>query len=357
MQPFLQPQRLQGQSPSNPESVQADLQAALDASRQNAAVAATQSPAVTDDRGSLRNEASPERRPAELPLRQPAPQPAAQDLPPAPVGASRARVELPPIDLSAPAPPPAAPAAAPAPAPAAPSTPAPTVVQAEAPAQPAPEPQPINPGALGPAQNLNTLALENISANIVGVAFAPVQVAKAPEEPAAALRQKNFIFSQRKLFDDAAPAARFVPDDKKAQLADAPQTPKFVPAATETVAAAVAGKFAADAAAQKVFDKAPAAERAAVIDSAGGEARLYDKVAAAESDNKFAPDDSEGRADAEREQRGSLYQRAQAVAAALGSKSSNPEVRKLFADLERYAAQLEGEAEANGTKPPVTVTA
>jgi hypothetical protein len=363
LQPLLQAHKPQVFGVFNADSPQVELQIAAAASRDQAAVAATEAPRTSDDRASLNADSGSNGGAQNLPPRAQARAPAVHDLA-APTGPSKARVEIPPPQLTveAPAPKPAASSLAPAPVAAAPARQAPPV-QAAADA-PAPAPKPVDADPLGPAEQLNALALESVAQNIVGVAFAPVQLSAqtAADDPAAAQRQKNFIFSQRKLFAETEAGAKFAAEEAKRAVHEALQdtTPRFaVEAAAQTVTATVAsGKFASEGS-QKLFDKAPADPRGAGVE-AGGEVRLYDKVPQAETGNKFAPEqDSRGQGD-NAGGRESLYQRAAAIANALGEKSANPEVKKLFNDIERYAAQTPGGAGTTAAavvSPSVIVTA
>lgn len=217
-------------------------------------------------------------------------------------------------------------------------------------------------GALGAAQQLNSAALEAVSQNIVGVAFAPVQVAAASreEDPAQASRQKNFIFSQRKLFAESEQSGKFAAEEHRRVVRESVhETPKFAAETAHVVTSAVtAGRFAAEAS-QKVAEKFAPDQRGAGVEETTGETRLYDKVPGSQTQGRFAPED-EATQDERRASGESLYQRAAKIANALGEKSENPAVRKLFADIERYAAQvggLQGTTAAAVVSPSVIVTA
>ena len=364
-QPFLQARKPQAFGVQNPESPQVDLQIAAEASRQHAA-AATEVARASDDRSSLQQDSNtrggqgfqPRARANDAP----------RDLPAASAGPSKARVEVPPQLLQAPtsqakaAEPqarsaePQARAPEPTPQPAAP-------VKAEAaPAANAPAPlsSPVDVGALNNAEQLNAVALEAVSQNIVGVAFAPVQVAAPSQDggdPSQGLRQKNFIFSQRKLFAEAEQSGKFAAEENRRIVRETThETPKFALETAHVVTSAVtAGRFAAETS-QKVAEKFAPDHRGAGVEDTTGEARLYDKVAESQTQGRFAPED-EATQDERRASRESLYLRAAKIANALGDKSANPEVRKLFADIERYAAQLNGQGGAALVAPSVVVNA
>jgi len=326
-QPFLQARKPQPFDISNPESPQVALQIAAEASRQDAAVAATEVARASDDRSSLKQDShtpgsqgfQPRARANDAP----------RDFPAVLAGPSKARVEVPPHLLQAPAP------------------------QA---------PPPVDIGALNNAEQLNSVALEAVAQNIVGVAFAPVQVAAptADEDPAAQQRQKNFIFSQRKLFAEGEQTGKFAAEEQRRVVRETThETPKFAVETAQVVSSAItAGKFAAETG-QKVSEKFAPEQRGAGVEATTGEARLYDKVPESQTQGRFAPED-DATQEERRASRESLYQRAAKIANALGEKSANPEVRKLFADIERYAAQLnggQGTTAAAVISPSVVVTA
>ncbi len=365
-QPFLQAHKPQALGVSNPESPQVDLQIAAEASRQNAAVAATQVAHASDDRSSLQQDSNtrggqgfqPRARANDAP----------REVPAAPAGPSKARVEVPPQLLQAPAPQPKAPepqaqARAPQPAPAPqPAAPVQAAVATPAPAKDAPAPAapPVDIGALNNAEQLNTVALEAVAQNIVGVAFAPVQVAAAVQDGEPSQPQKNFIFSQRKLFAESEQPGKFAAEEHRRVVRETVhETPKFAAETAHVVASAVtAGRFAAETS-QKVAEKFAPDQRGAGVEDTTGETRLYDKVSESQTQGRFAPED-EATQDERRASRESLYQRAAKIANALGEKAENPAVRKLFADIERYAAQvggLQGTTAAAVVSPSVIVTA
>jgi hypothetical protein len=145
-------------------------------------------------------------------------------------------------------------------------------------------PSPINAAILDPAEDLDNSDLEVIQEDIIGTAFAPVemnQVGPGPRTPG----QKDVIFDGHKLFGGQVPR----------------QSSVGTPGAG-VVAAAANGSFAAAAqAAQQAF--APAIDTSA------------------------SSQDSQ-----------SLYERAQAIAQALGAKApANPGVKQLFNDLALYS--------------------
>jgi hypothetical protein len=201
---------------------------------------------------------------------------------------------------------------------------------------------PNSTGVLGPAAVVKDADIANISQNIFGAAFAPTQVSQPSADPVAAQTQKNFIFAHRKLFAEQAvqtqTAGRFAADEAKAAtFGPDVATGKFA-AQPATVAAVTAGaQFAASAeTAQKLFDKVNTAATPSV-ESTTGEVRLYDKVAQADTQGQHSQG-NQNPSDQTLDSRQSLYQRAQAVAEALGDKSSNPAVKKLVSTLEAYAA-------------------
>ena len=367
-QPFLQARKPQAFGVPSPDSPQVDLQIAAEASRQHAATA-TEVARASDDRSSLKQDQNTRGGQGFQPRARA--NDALRDLPAVPAGPSKARVEVPPQILQAPAPqaqaqpktpePQAARAPEPAPAPA-----APVKAAAAAPATDAPAPQgppPVDVGALNNAEQLNSVALEAVSQNIVGVAFAPVQVAATSPDGADVgqqLRQKNFIFSQRKLFAEAEQSGKFAAEENRRIARETTQeTPKFAAETAQIVTGAVtAGKFAAETS-QKVAEKFAPDQRGAGVEDITGEQRLYDKVPESQTQGRFAPED-DAAAEERSASRESLYQRAAKIANALGEKSANPEVVKLFADIERYAAQLNGgpgSTSAAVASPSVVVTA
>lgn len=363
-QPFLQARKPQAFGVSSPDSPQVDLQIAAEASRQHAATA-TEVAQASDDRSSLKQD--PNTRGGQGYQPRARANDALRDLPAVPAGPSKARVEVPPQILQAPAPQPntpepqAARAPEPAPAPA-----APVKVAAAAPATDAPArqgPPPVDVGALNNAEQLNSVALEAVSQNIVGVAFAPVQVAATSQDGADVgqqLRQKNFIFSQRKLFAEAEQSGKFAAEENRRIVRETThEAPKFAAETAQIVTSAVtAGKFAAETS-QKVAEKFAPDQRGAGVEDITGEQRLYDKVPESQTQGRFARED-DAAAEERRASRESLYQRAAKIANALGDKSANPEVVKLFADVERYAAQLNGgpgSTSAAAVSPSVVVTA
>ena len=348
MQPFLQPNRQQANGVSNSDSPQFSLQIGAEASRAQAATAAQEVPRASEDRSSLQNDSSPQpnSQPEQSRLKA-APAHAAAPANAAPTGPSKARVELPPLQLAQPASTSVASLTPAAPQAAAQAEAAPAPTPAPEPAAPAANQAPqLTPGALGAAATLSTLSLENLSQNIIGVAFAPTQVVQSAQtETVVAQPQRNFIFAQRKVYAEAEQAGKFVAAEKLHVIAqEDAKTPKFAlqAVAQAVTTAAAAGKFAAHETSQKLSDKVPQHETSTVQN--GGEARLYDKVPQADAGNRSAQDDAEQHAQGRDSNRESLYQRAEAIAYALGSKADNPEVKKLIADIARYRASVEGGA-------------
>ena len=174
------------------------------------------------------------------------------------------------------------------------------------------------------------------------------------------------MFSQHWMFDDvkqtvvqptesifaeearAVTAARFF-----AELS----TGRFAPESIAVAASTVGAQFAALAdTAQKLSDKVTLTTASRFSDAGNGETRLYDKVPQTDTENRggdegFRDDSRSG--ENFRDLRQSLYQRAQAVAHALGDKFSNPAVRELIANLEAYAkvagVSSDGEASSAST--------
>ncbi len=362
MRPFLQSTRLQASGISNQDSQQISAQVSAEASRAEANASAQEVPRASEDRSSLQNDSSPQSNSRPEPSRLKA---AAANSPAAPAnaptGPSKARVDIAPLQLAQPA---SVSAQAQAPA-ATPQTQAASTLTAATPA-PAPTPAPatdpapapasdtapvVSPGALGPAASLNTLAVENLSQNIIGVAFAPTQVTQTSDDDGAIATQpqRNFIFAQRKVFTEAQQTDKFAAEDSRRQFVaeEASKTPKFaVQATAQFVTTVASGKFATTEDAQKLSDKTQQAETPIVEN---GEARLYDKVAEGDAGNRFAQEDAQqqsqnqGRGNS----RESLHQRAEAIAQALGTKAAHPEVKKLIADIARYRASHPGTGAAS----------
>jgi hypothetical protein len=197
---------------------------------------------------------------------------------------------------------------------------------------------PVSTGVLGPAAVVHETELA--TANVFGAAFAPTQVVQPVADPVPSQTQKNFIFAQRKLFDEReitnAATRKFVTDDAKVKaFATETTAGKFVPQHASVAAATVGAQFAANAeSAQRLFDKVAVASNG--TENPTSDVRLYDKVGQPDTQNQNNGG-NEGPGDQALDSRQSLYQRAQAVAQALGEKSGNPAVKKLVATLEAYA--------------------
>jgi hypothetical protein len=288
----------------------------VESSRQNAAVTASEVPEASDNRSSLQQDSLPDPNLFwSLASNQ---QQQTQDQPAASVGPSKARVDLPPLQLSEPASQPnqasqALNQAAPTASDAAPSAQAPTPAPAPSLASDDDSSKSAPSGPLGPAEQLNNLTLETLSQNIIGVAFAPVQVATGPSDASAASRQKNFIFSERKMFADEATITKI---------------------AVQPSGTFAAAQRATSHAASVPFEPPPAS-------------------------GKFAA--ASRSSDTQNSSRESFYQRAQAIADALGgSNSPNPQVKKLLTDLENYRTTALTPPGANAHpsgRPSVVITA
>jgi hypothetical protein len=218
---------------------------------------------------------------------------------------------------------------------------------------------PVSTGVLGPAAAVNETEL--VTANVFGAAFAPTQVVQPVADPVPSQTQKNFIFAQRKLFDEREvtneATRKFVADDAKAKaFATEATAGKFAPQHTSVAAATVGAQFAANAeSAQRLFDKVVVTSNGA--ENVTSDARLYDKVGQSDTQNQNNGG-NDGPGDQALDSRQSLYQRAQAVAQALGEKSGNPAVKKLVATLEAYAVVAKiGNGSRNSARPSVRVTA
>jgi hypothetical protein len=358
VQPLLHASRQQVFGVPNLDSPQSDLAIALAAGQQQDALDATLVAPATDDRASLTSDRNDSNQAAPRSFTNQPPQanPAKSDAPPT-TGPAKARVEINVADLTAAANAPlqketpvvaaaVAPHVVDAPKPAAP-VPTPAAAPTPSVPQPAEQPRPQASGVLGPAAVLKDADIDAIADSIFGAAFAPTQVIQPPTE-AAPQGQKNFIFAQRKLFDDedvvASATGKFTPTEVKAAALglgpDSPQS-KYTTQTVAVAATTVGAQFAASAAAaQKLFDAGPVTVSGARFDPAANDVRLYDKVPQADTQNQSGQDQSgaSGNDGQSLDSRESLYQRAQAVADALGEKSSNPAVKQLVATLESYAA-------------------
>jgi len=342
LQSLLYAPRQQGFGVPNPDSPQNTFEIALAASQQQAEADASQVAPASDDRSSLgQGDDSPANRSFANQL--PTPQPKAPEPSLATTGPAKARVDISLVEISHAA----ATALRETPAPQAPVQTEPKPLSfgnlaggAAGPLQqPAPAPVNVPTGILGPAAVIHES--EILTANVFGAAFAPTQVAQTSVNPAPTQTQKNFIFAQRKLFNEQVAvdqvAGKFVSEDAKAKTFAAEATVgKFAPQPTAAAAATVGAQFAANAdSAQRLFDKVVVSSNTA--DSAGNDTRLYDTVTQTDTQNQNNSGNS-GPGDQSLDSRQSLYQRAQAVAQALGEKSANPAVKKLMATLEAYAA-------------------
>ena len=136
-------------------------------------------------------------------------------------------------------------------------------------------PSPVEASVLNAAEDLNDQEMEMLAQDVIGTAFAPMQMLVSPGVGPRSATQKDIIFDGHKLFGDRMPQG-------------------LAPVITGTgVAAAETSTFAA------------ATEAAA---SPGADGR-------------------------------SLYERAQAVADTLGAKApTNPGVKQLFTELAAYGA-------------------
>jgi len=390
-QPLLFANRQQSLGIPNPESPQVALAISEAASLQQQALLSTQVAPSSDDRASLKQNnddghSSPDRSFAhQLPTSSLAAKPA--EIAPPTTGPAKARVDIPVFDITA---------LAAAPALAAPAVPL-TSAAATAPASdatkpltlsnltggaagplqqhvtaPAPKPaehedapRPQTSGVLGPAAEVKDADLENISANIFGAAFAPTQVLQPTATQTPTQTQKNFIFAQRKLYagEDvvAQPTGKFTSDDAKAAargLGPDAVAGRFAVQPAAIAAATAGAQFAASAdTAQKLFDKVPTTASGAPIDATTGEVRLYDKVSQTDTQGHSGKYGDSTPGDDTLDSRESLYQRAQAVAQALGDKSSNPAVKKLVATLESYALVTGITSGASSGRPTVRVIA
>jgi hypothetical protein len=328
LQTLLQPNRLQPSSISNADSQQFSQQLAAEVTRQDVATAATEVPAATDDRSSLQNYYGSSSDQQFTPS---TPQPTPDVILAAPPsGPSKAQVTLPLLqfaqagDSSA--------SSADVTGSTDQTAAAPQSQSAATGADPTQQQQQQNPnqaiaGALGPAEELNPLALESITDTIIGVAFAPMQVSQTPPQGGGGTfgRQKDFIFSGHQVFginyqpSSAAPAASGSTQTVSLDPAPAPKsTPVVAPSATST---------SAGSAAYSSTDQT--ASTAAATPGTG-------------------------------DSRQTLYERAQAIADALGTKSANPQVQQLFSDLASYKAWMQSEssrASSTASTPSVTVTA
>jgi hypothetical protein len=352
-----------------PDSPQSELAIALAASQQQQALEATQV-AATPDQPSLKNNSDgPSNRSfqSQLPTSQPrTPEPAA-----APTGPAKARVEVSVVDISAALSATARaqeanPAAAPAPQPVAkPVTLSDLGGGPAGPGAAAPVEAPVpTPGVLGPAAVVKETDIAAISQNIFGAAFAPTQVVQPSTDTSPAQTNKNFIFAHRKLFAEQAAevvqaqttTGKFAAEDAKAAaFGTEVATGKFAAQPVAVAAATVGAQFAASAeTAQKLFDKVHV-ESTPSVEATTGEVRLYDKVAQADTQSQRGNPGDQNPGDQTLDSRQSLYQRAQAVAAALGDKSGNPAVKKLVATLESYALIAGVGGRSTGRKLRVTV--
>lgn len=331
-----------------------DLAISLAASQQQQALDATQV-AATPDQPSLKNDSESPHSTRNFLSQLPTPQPKTPDLAAPTTGPAKARVELSVVDISA------AVAAAThaatiqqtgplANAPAAPQAASKPVTLSDlggGPAGPGQAPADAPPvpdttGVLGPAAVVKDADIAAIAQNIFGAAFAPTQVVQPTADPAAAQSQKNFIFAQRKLFgvqaaEVQATSGKFAAEaGKAAALGSDVATGKFAVQPAAIAAATVGAQFAASSeTAHKLFDKVNFASTPSV-EPATGETKLYDKVAQLDTQGERGQGD-QSPSDQTLDSRQSLYQRAQAVAAALGDKSANPAVKKLVSTLESYA--------------------
>jgi hypothetical protein len=374
---LLAPKGQQAFGAPAPDSPQTESAIALAASQQQHALEATQV-AASPDQPSLKNDSEGSSSNRSFLQQLPTPQPTkAPDLAVPTTGPAKARVDVSVLDITAalnaasqtvhPTP-----AAAAQQTPVAPSAPAP---------QPAPNPvtlsslgggpagpasqaeddtpdTPISTGVLGPAAVVKDADLANLSQSIFGAAFAPTQVAQTNPDATQTQTQKNFIFAHRKLYAEQAAQVQITTGKFAAEEAKTNGTEgagKFA-AQPAAVAAATAGsQFAASAeAAQKLADKVQFTSTSST-EGTTGEARLYDKVGQADTQNQRQHGDNNNPSDSSLDSRQSLYQRAQAVAAALGEKSGNPAVKKLVATLESYA--LIAGVDSSGARKPVRVTA
>jgi hypothetical protein len=353
---LLTPKGQQAFGAPAPDSPQSEI--ALAASQQQHALEATQV-AATPDQPSLRNDSEGTSSSRSFLNQLPTPQPAKAPEPAVPTtGPAKARVEVSVLDITAALK--AAPAAVrsaqqpaaaqPQPAAAAQAQPAPRPVTlstlgggpagpADAQAQDDTPDTPVSTGVLGPAAVVKEADLANLSQGIFGAAFAPVQVVQPNPDAAPTQAQKNFIFAHRKLYAEQAAqveatTGKFAVEEAKTNGTET--TGKFAAEPGVVAAATVGAQFAASAdAAQKLFDKVQF-NTTPSVENATGEIRVYDKVAQADAQTQRRSGDDEP-SDQTLDSRQSLYQRAQAVAEALGDKAGNPAVKKLVATLESYA--------------------
>ena len=184
--------------------------------------------------------------------------------------------------------------------------------------------------------------------NIIGVAFAPTQVAQTPQTDDSAVTAVSQRAEELHLRAAQGVSSKPSRPGKFAAGRDAPRgcrarptkTPKFaVQAAAPVVSTRRFGQVRrARDRAEVVGQGARQHETATVVTPNGsGEARLYDKVAQADAGNRSSPRTTTAayaRPEPGTRPRKSVSTSAEAIAYALGNKADNPEVKKLFADLE-----------------------